>query len=545
MPVKFVFRVAFCLVIFGYAIDLGAATVSSLTSEQWKSDVTFLYDQMAKKHKDLYHSTSKPEFDAVFAALEAKIPTLSAEQIEVEIAKLVAKVGDGHTAMDLTAPFGMFGLQGRLAFPVELYFFSDGLFVRSADPEYSSIVGGRVLRIGPRTVEEATKAALELVSRDNEMDATGRVHRIFMIPELMLGLGLSTSADEAQFTIEKDGRQSVVTIRAKLYQGKNGWVDAAPSKDRRPLWLSHPDDYYWYQYIPESRMLYVQYNAVANKPDETVAAFFARVFSTADQSAVDRFVLDMRGNGGGNNSLNKPILLGIIRHTALDQKGKVFAIVGRETFSAAMNLANQLERFTNVTFIGEPTGGKPNSFGDNTPIETPNSKLKVFVSTLWWQDQDPRDTRPWIAPQIAADLSSTDYFEGRDPALAEILSYATRESIEDVLRKDLDHRDWAKAHQDVLEYMADRRNRYKSVENTLNRLGYELMRRPDFDAAIRTFQLEVEAYPQSFNAYDSLGEAYMKSGDTNHALENYKKSLELNPRNLGAAEAIKKLEHQE
>jgi len=59
--------------------------------------------------------------------------------------------------------------------------------------------------------------------------------------------------------------------------------------------------------------------------------------------------------------------------------------------------------------------------------------------------------------------------------------------------------------------------------------------------AIEIFKLNVEAYPQSSNVYDSLGEAYMVNGDKELAIKNYSKSVELNPKNTAAVEALKKL----
>src|SRR6185369_11750709 len=60
--------------------------------------------------------------------------------------------------------------------------------------------------------------------------------------------------------------------------------------------------------------------------------------------------------------------------------------------------------------------------------------------------------------------------------------------------------------------------------------------------AIEIFKLNVEAYPQGFNAYDSLAEAYVTVNERELAIQNYKKSLELNPNNNNAAQAIKRLE---
>ena len=60
--------------------------------------------------------------------------------------------------------------------------------------------------------------------------------------------------------------------------------------------------------------------------------------------------------------------------------------------------------------------------------------------------------------------------------------------------------------------------------------------------AVEIFRFNVEAYPNSANVYDSLGEGLMSGGDRDAALKNYRKLLILNPQNNGAAQAIKKLE---
>ena len=83
--------------------------------------------------------------------------------------------------------------------------------------------------------------------------------------------------------------------------------------------------------------------------------------------------------------------------------------------------------------------------------------------------------------------------------------------------------------------------KYDFDESELNTLGYQLMRASKFKEAIRIFQLNIEAYPQSSNVYDSLGEAYMKAGDKPQAIGNYQKSLQLNPKNLNAVGMLKKL----
>ena len=83
---------------------------------------------------------------------------------------------------------------------------------------------------------------------------------------------------------------------------------------------------------------------------------------------------------------------------------------------------------------------------------------------------------------------------------------------------------------------------YDFSEPQLNQLGYELLRAEKVKEAIEIFKLNVEAYPKAFNTYDSLGEAYMVSGNNELAIQNYKKSVELNPENTNGVETLKRLE---
>jgi predicted Zn-dependent protease len=82
---------------------------------------------------------------------------------------------------------------------------------------------------------------------------------------------------------------------------------------------------------------------------------------------------------------------------------------------------------------------------------------------------------------------------------------------------------------------------YNFDETELNALGYQLLGSKKVRDAVRILQLNVEAYPQSSNVYDSLGEAYMDDGDKPRAIANYQKSLQLNPKNGGAVKMLQKL----
>jgi hypothetical protein len=84
--------------------------------------------------------------------------------------------------------------------------------------------------------------------------------------------------------------------------------------------------------------------------------------------------------------------------------------------------------------------------------------------------------------------------------------------------------------------------KYDFGEAQLNTLGYQLIGSDRLDDAIEIFNLNVEMFPESFNPYDSLGEAYMIGGNKELAIKNYKKSIELNPNNRNGIEMLEKLQ---
>ena len=81
---------------------------------------------------------------------------------------------------------------------------------------------------------------------------------------------------------------------------------------------------------------------------------------------------------------------------------------------------------TNAVFVGEHSSSRPNFTGEETNVQLPYSGLRLSISSAHWQDSYPGDRRPWISVAIPVKLSSTDYFQNRDPVL---------ETLEQVLSK--------------------------------------------------------------------------------------------------------------
>jgi hypothetical protein len=529
-------------------------TPSRLDSAQvtaWRKDLRYMAGEMVKRHRNLYHTVTKARFDSAVAALDRRIPLLARHQVIVELARIAALVGDGHTNVAPTRDPRI----GFRTLPVRLYFFKDGLFVRAADRAHSDLAGARVLRIGRATPDEAYARVRELIGRDNEMDARFFAPFLLTMPEVLHGVGLIPDLQQVHLEVQRSGKRATVTLvpvgPARLMPSDtdvswwpdSGWVDMRDSSSPPPLWLrKDPRDQYWFEYLPESRTVYLQYNKVGNKEEESLADFSGRLLAFVDTAAVDRLVLDLRLNRGGDGTLNRPLLLALIKARKLDGPGRLFSIIGRSTFSAAQFLVNELEGYTDAVFVGEPSGGKVNSYGDSRKIVLPNSGITVRVSIYWWQE-DPRDTRPWTAPDIAAELTSADYRANVDPALSAVLAYRSEPPLVDRMAEALSTEGVKGALRRYREYRSDPRYAYVDPENEVNNLGYRLLEARRFSQAIAILELNAAEHPSSANVYDSLGEAYMLAGKQTLAITNYRKSLALDPSNENARTMLEKLSH--
>ncbi|NIR49554.1 hypothetical protein GWO43_13715 [candidate division KSB1 bacterium] len=541
--------------LWGYASD---SYSQGMTAERWQEDLQYLRHLITTERSNLFHTVTREEWERQADSLYAEIPNLQRHEIIVGMARLVSAFRIGHTHLPIQPwrrnahPDLNFH-----RFPLLTYVFSDGVFVRSAKEKYRDAVGGRILKIGNLSIEEAMEAVRPVIPWENEQYFLSAVPYYLSCPEVLHAQGVIDDLTTTNLTIEKDEKKREILLEAEssgpfpgdygMVHSEAGWVDARYFSDNpEPLYLKNLDRHHYYEYLPDHKLVYVRHSQVRNENDETIEQFFGRVMDFVNQNDVEKFVLDVRLNRGGNNYLNKPVIVGLIGMHKINQPGQLFTIIGRQTFSATQNLVNELEKYTETIFIGEPTSENVNFWGDTRQYELPNSGLPVRLSWLWWQNLDPRDDRPWTAPEIALDLSFEDYRNNRDPVMAEILNFENLQPLTERLRDLFLSGESAEAQQKARAYIADSRHRYDSVEDDLNGLGYDLLDEHRLDAAIDVFRLNTELYPHSANTYDSLAEGLWKKGLLEAAIENYERALQMDPGGVGvnSARMLRKIRQQ-
>ncbi len=531
------------------------APPAELTPEQWREDLRYLAAELPKRHKNLFHTMTREQFEKAVRDLDARIPSLTQNQIALEFARIVSMVRDGHTRL---IPMFEPTLNFR-AFPVKMYVFKEGVFIQAADKMYAGAVGGRIVKIGGVPVEQVISKLSDYMPYENEMGLINAVPLYLSSPDVLQALGIISDPDKVLFLIEKNGKTSVVELApmglisdmATKPVGMD-WVDARrDAANPTPLWLKSQHNGYWgesggfrFEYIKSEKILYVQLNQVLDTPEEKLADFMNEVAAAARSNDVSKLVLDLRQNGGGNNGLVPLIIRPIIQLEKIDQKGKLFVIIGRRTFSAAQNLVNAIEKYTNATFVGEPTGSHVNMYGDARRFTLPNSKMTVRASTLWHQDNIELDKRTWTAPEIAAPLTFTDYSKNVDTALQAILDYKPHKTLREIALELFQANNLGAFKAKAIEFINDPVNAYQSAEAEINTIGYGLVALKKMDEAIEIFKINTELYPGSANAFDSLGEAYANAGNRTGAISSYEKALKIDPSFASSVEALQKLKSQ-
>jgi hypothetical protein len=605
------------------ALDIPEKTKSFKDrNEKWVEDLHYLIEQMPKVHKNIFHTMTKEQLEEFAVKLEKDIPKLSDNRIITEFVKLGAMIGDGHSLIQPPA---------FRVYPVQTYIFKDGQYVTGADEKYNDIIGMKLVGIGDKSINEVYEIMEPLVHRDNEMQIKSIIPLFMQVAEALNGTGIIEDMENAKFTFEdNEGNRKSLILKPVEFNSYMQLLHSREVPEGMVLYRSNPNKHYWFTYLEDSKTLYFQYNITRIDPKDSSAGFIKRMEDFVNTHEIDRFVVDIRNNGGGNLFTSIPFTKFIKDNPKINQRGRLFVIIGRRTFSAASYFTTSLEYRTKAIFFGEPTGASPNHYGDNNPVILPNSKIEARLSTIYWENSFPFDKRQWTAPDVTVELTSKNYFENRDPVLEAILEYKPEpvktvvlnvndiskitgkyeyspdqvleikqgndglefeiadfissslypisenkfktdiKNIElkfakgnfdnvilDVRGTELKLKRLESGFKSVKDLLAENKyeeavklfrkvknfnpNRRTVTEVNLNNLGYELLNQKNYEAAIAIFKLNVEFYPDAFNTYDSLGEAYMVMGNKKHAIKNYEKSIELNPNNENGKRMLEKL----
>lgn len=524
---------------------------NTLTATAWQEDLRFLQKTVHKKYSFLFKKVTAAAFDAEVEKFHAAIPSMEAHEIKVGLTRMVSFFEYGHSQI----PFSTIAKDAVL--PVNLYHFEDGIFVEGVQKGNEKALGAKVIKIGNTPLEEALKAIRPVVPAENDNYFKGYGLRFLTAPAVLHAQGVIPElSDTITLTLEKNGEifEHAFTAIPLAEMSKDygfttpneEWVSVRDQSET-PLFLKHlKEKLYFFEYLKNSKTLYVRQSSVFSDEKESLQDFYKRLFEFIDSNEIEKLVYDVRLNGGGNNYNNKPLIKGIMARPELNKRGSFFYIIGRNTFSAAQNLTNEIDNYTEAILVGEPTSENQNFYGDSRKVTLPNSKINAYLSYAWWQDKPQWEGREWTIPHIAKAMTFKEYVTNTDMVLDAALNYTETGFILDPMEHFTQLFIAGKYDQiksDGVKVATDPAYKYYDFQEEFGAAGYRLLTNGSPEGGIFILGLVAELYPESVGALFNLATAQEQLEQVDQAKESYKKVMSLDPDGMTGRSAKKKLEN--
>jgi len=412
------------LVVFGGAAP--AALQAQAQASSRRAEVQALRLRAETLHPRGREAAADAEWRSRWDTLAADADRLSDGAYFMRTRQSLGWFKDGHTTLlpfeftgGVPAPLG----QGpfALSLPIGVRVVHDGAYVTSVKDDGARLLGARITRIG-----STDTSALMRAWATNWPGNDAWAHRwsgTLFSPAFLQALG-AVSDPAAPIRVEATfGRRQ---IHAMLQPSSNGSTDRHPlqrTKTQVELWSEAAGQGASGNFMRRAgEAIYISCDDLG-ADIESFGAFTRACFEAMEDPALSRLIIDLRRNGGGNNYLFEALRKRVER-SRFNRPGALYVMISPRTFSAAQNAANRLERETFALFVGEPSGGAPNHFGDGEVAAGASTGVTSLISTLPWFDSYPQDRRAWIMPDLPSPELFADWRDGDDPALQIALTHA-------------------------------------------------------------------------------------------------------------------------
>lgn len=397
---------------------------------RWSKDIEVMFDTLPEKHKNLFFKLSEEEYRRRLVELNERAPGLSAPEFETELRRVLADVGDAHTGISFAHDS---------LFPLHFQDFEEGIFVVAAVPGYEEYIGARLERVEAMSVEAYNDAAVEITPHDNTSQLKMWTPVYLTIPTVLAGLGISDSVSEVTYTFARsDGSSREVSLPAVERQDVSQLVSIRDRVQERgvslPVSRQNTGALYRYEHLADHQAVYVQYNSCREDESYPMKDFVEDAFADVRAEDAEVMIVDLRRNSGGDSRVFHPFIQAAEEWgEGADSGGgadgsttggrELYVLIGRNTFSSAVLNAIELKQKAGAVFVGEPSGGRPNHYGEIKALELSDLGRTLTYSTKYFNTYKAGDPSS-LMPDIEAPHSYEAYIEGRDRALEVALNAA-------------------------------------------------------------------------------------------------------------------------
>lgn len=377
-------------------------------------DIMFFKQELPKLHKNLFSNITKKEFNDLTDQLIDKVDQLDNKQVFAELNEIVASIGDAHTTINIWDGY---------SYPLQFWIFDGNAYVVNADASLEEMIFSQILKIDGVDIDIVMEQLTTFISHENESWVLAMLPSYLQSPIYMYSQGIVQKENEAVFTVQKDGEVRDYTVLALEYGKSANFVN----KKTEDILIGRYNKYYDYEYLPDHKAFCFEYNVCADMESRSFVDFNKEMFDIIEDNEVDKIIIDLRNNTGGNSEILNPFTRSLKSYIAENANVRVYILVGRNTFSSGMFAIYRVkESAPEAVSVGESTGGALDCYGEVRTINLPNSQVPISYSTKYFEFSKDfgykNDGVGTFLPDISIQPTIEDYKSGTDAVLDYILA---------------------------------------------------------------------------------------------------------------------------
>jgi hypothetical protein len=428
------------------AAQVPAGSSQTLTMPQMREDLVFLRDVFGTKDKS-FDAQGRAEFNSFINGAITHVDSLDVPQFALDVARAVAIPHNTHTAAFPQAFFH--------SLPLRLWWFSDGLYVVKAHPDFATLIGARIEKFGALGPQEALRRLRPYISGHQEwVNWVSANWLVFLEP--LRAIGASASDKKVNITFRlADGTEKTLEMQVRPSPdptpNHDPWAALIPDSkslpDRWPhaldgtvvpLAYRSPVDLSGEMIGHGQHVLYIRSNVIEPMGGDSFDQRVTEIQQTLVKERPTNIVVDLRLNTGGN--FFNTLMLSEALPRLVHKGGRVFVLVDGVTLSAAIVTAARLKYFGDgrTLFVGSKVADPGGFWAEGGSLKLPNSRIQVNYASQfedWSKGCDDLDKCYFASvafgvknvsftPDIPVAPSFADYAAGRDPVLAAALAGA-------------------------------------------------------------------------------------------------------------------------
>jgi sulfatase modifying factor 1 len=380
----------------------------------WQSDIEDLVSVLAENHPDIYRKVSRDRLDEEVSSLVDSLGVWNDDTIILELSRLLAMIGDGHTGIERE------WLEGRFRrLPVELGYFGGELRVTAASPACEAALGKVLASIGGRPVEEAERAVHPLIPRDNYAEWLVSVPRWISYAEALAILGFSDDAFSVEAGFTGDGTDKLEMTLATIPPDSfdtSGWLHAGIDTAAGLHTDGEPQAVVIDVMEGNRPAAVIRYHG-PDEGEKDTGPLVRESISEVEGTGAERLIADLRGCTSRSGSLAPSFVDGAAEWIDGARGRDIVVLVDRNTCCAALETAAGLGELGGVTVVGELPRGAPNLTHSSETFRLPNSGMRITYSTSFRKSVPRLADSPWLPLDIHIQSTWKDHTSGYDAPL--------------------------------------------------------------------------------------------------------------------------------